>query len=90
MKKYIVALAALAATQAFAVENCIDFPVMNETEVAFRGEISEVSDMTSFAGCPDSVLVNTDVVARLIKLQDYNDEKRCVYSNNRMLFMCQK
>ncbi len=90
MKKYIVALAALIATQTFALENCLDFPVMNETEVSFRGEISEVSDLTSFAGCPDSVLVNGDIVARLIKVQTYQDEKRCVYSNNRMLFMCQK
>lgn len=89
MKKYIAALMLLVATQSFALENCLSYPVMGGVEADYRGEISEVSDVTSFAGCPAAVLVNETIVSQLVRVVDYNDEKRCVYRANSAHFMCQ-
>ncbi len=79
----------LAATQSFALENCLTYPVIGEVEVDYRGEISEVSDVTSFAGCPASVLVNDTIVSQLARVVEYQDEKRCVYNHGVVHFMCQ-
>ncbi len=89
MKKFLTALMLLVSTQGFALENCLSYPVMAEVEVVYRGEISEVSDVTSFAGCPASVLVNESNVSQLVKVVEYKEEKRCVYRNLSALFMCQ-
>jgi len=89
VKKYIVSALLLAATQSFALDNCINFPVSTQGEEVYRGVISEVSEMTSFSGCPSSTLVNETLVFSLIKIENYNEEKRCVYSNGRAHFMCQ-
>jgi len=90
MKKYLAALFILVTFQTLALDKCLSYPVMDGNEVDYRGEISEVSDVTSFAGCPASVLVNEKIVSQLVRVVDYKDEKRCVYGNASVRFMCQK
>ena len=90
MKKFLACLLTLIATQTFALDNCLSFPVMNEEEVTYTGEISEVSDVTSFAGCPASTLINERIVMTLSQVVTYKEEKRCVYSNGRVFIMCNK
>ena len=89
MKKYLTALFILCSTQSFALENCVDFPVRDNQEQNYKGEITEVSDITSYAGCPASVLVNKENVSPLVKVVDRDEEKRCVYQYRGVHFMCQ-
>lgn len=90
MKKSFAALLILVASQTFALDKCLSYPVMGGTELDYRGEISEVSDVTSFAGCPASVLVNETMVSQLVRVVDYKEEKRCLYQSGAVMFMCKK
>tara|TARA_Y100000296_G_scaffold84886_1_gene119408 strand:- start:257 stop:529 length:273 start_codon:yes stop_codon:yes gene_type:complete len=90
MKKYIAALALVLSAQSFAVSNCLSFPVMNETEVEYKGTISEESVELSFGDCTEKLLVNDERVFNLYMLKEYKGEKRCVYKSGTVLFMCEK
>ncbi len=53
MKKLILAFATLSLS-AFSVENCKDPLDLSD----YKGTITKESEVISFGGCPDSLLVN--------------------------------
>ena len=79
------------STSAFAVSDCITFPVdLVEGPKAIKGTISSESIHSSYGGCPDSVLLNERFIARLSQLKEINFEKRCIYSSNSIAFACKQ
>lgn len=88
--KILVLFLTLLPTMSFAVENCLNFPLIGTPASEYKGEISDVSSRLSFANCPDSVLVNDSFVARLTRVYSHNEEQKCVYSGRSVSFICEK
>lgn len=88
----ILALLLLSlSTSVFAVSDCITFPVdLVRGPEAIKGTITSESDLISFNGCADSVLLNDRFVVRLSQLKEVNFESRCIYSSNSITFACKK
>jgi hypothetical protein len=91
MKKLILILTVSLSFNALSLENCIDFPVIGNVEKVFKGKISQTSEAV-FENCPDSVLVNDQMVARLSQVLEYKGKRSCLYSRGvgSVLFLCEQ
>lgn len=81
----IIIAASLLSLSAFAVENCKE--VIGQT--AYNGKITQESNIISYGGCPDSVLVNDSFVARLARVKEKAGKVECSYSSKNVSFTCE-
>ena len=87
MKNLILMIAVLVPSFAMALDNCVMYAEIGEERPG--PEITEVSTIESFAGCPDSVLVRDEFVARLLKVdRSEASDIKCVYRTSAVAFAC--
>lgn len=88
--KLLLMLITLIPSISFAVVNCMNYPTLGDHTTIFKGKISEISRDLSFGDCPDSVLVNEQFVARLLKIANHDEKLKCIYSLPSVNFICEK
>ena len=87
--KFLIGM--LLSLNAFAVSECIEFPVYEENvEIAYKGKITEISERLSFYNCPESILVADRFISNIKQVIDYKNEKRCLYKVVSIHILCRK
>ena len=87
--KIIYLFILLIPTLSLALDKCFDYPIHNSKVEEYRGKITAESATLSFNDCPDSVMVNNRNIARLSQVLMYQGRNQCIYSFNRVAFMCE-
>lgn len=88
MKKLILGLALVMCSNAFAIRDCIQYPIRDNKIEKYNGVISDVDSDVLYGNCPRTVLVNNKWVAQLALLGDGLAEGVCIYRFNTVTFAC--
>lgn len=81
----VIIAAALLSLSSFAVENCKD--VIDKSP--YKGKVTKESDIMSYGGCPDNLLVNDRFVVRLSQVLNSGGKQECFYSSKNIAFVCE-
>lgn len=88
MRTFLLTLIFMASSNIYAMDSCIELPIVNEVEVEFKGEITEVSTNLSYQNCPQSVLIKDRFIFHITQIIDHRGELMCVYNRHSVSFMC--
>ena len=88
MNKLVLGFALIMCSNAFAIRDCIQYPIRDNKIEMYNGVISDVDSETVYGHCPRSVLVNEKWIAPLVLLGNDIAEGVCIYRLNTATFAC--